>query len=121
MRNLNVVGPQIRRLRSQRGWSQNDFAIKLQILGMEEASRCKVSKIESRLVWIADDDLIFLARALGVNIEELYPDFIRGAKQLYDAITASKASRFGVLTWGLITCSQLGAGVAEFSLSIACV
>jgi hypothetical protein len=32
--------------------SQNDLAIKLQILGMEEATRGKVSKIEARRVWL---------------------------------------------------------------------
>jgi DNA-binding XRE family transcriptional regulator len=37
MRNRNVIGPEIRRLRSRREMSQNDLAIKLQILGMEEA------------------------------------------------------------------------------------
>lgn len=119
MRNLNVVGPQVRRLRSQRGWSQNDLAIKLQILGMEEATRSKVSKIESRMVWIADQDLIFLSRALGVGTDELYPDFIRGAKRLYEAISMSKASRFGAYIIGSITCTQLGAQAAEFASMIA--
>jgi len=121
MRNLNVVGPQVRRLRNQREWSQNDFAIKLQFLGMENATRAKISKIESRLVWIADEDLIFLARALGVSMEDLYPDFIRGAKHLYEAITMSKASRYGAFIFGLLSCSQLGAGVIDFATTFAIV
>jgi transcriptional regulator with XRE-family HTH domain len=119
MRNLNIVGPQVRRLRSQRGWSQNDFATKLQILGMGDATRSKVSKIESRMVWIADEDLMFLSRALGVAIDELYPDFIRGAKRIYDAISMSKASRFGAFLIGAITCTQLGAGAARFGSMVA--
>lgn len=94
-KHFNVIGPQVRRLRSSRGWSQNDLATKLQILGMENASRVKVAKIESRLVWIADEDLIYLSRALRVSTEELYPDFIRTAKRLYDAISMSKASPYG--------------------------
>jgi transcriptional regulator with XRE-family HTH domain len=118
---FNVVGPQVRRLRSNRGWSQNDLAIKLQILGMECATRGKVSKIESRIIWIADEDLIYLARALGVTTEELYPDFIRGAKRLYDAISMAKASPFGILIFGLLSCSQLGAGVYKFAATIASV
>jgi transcriptional regulator with XRE-family HTH domain len=121
MKHFNVVGPQVRRLRSSKGWSQNHFAIKLQLLGMEHATRVKVAKIESRLVWIADEDLIYISRALGVSIEELYPDFIRGAKRLYEAISQSKASRFGALVFGLIGCSQLGTEVFHFALSIACV
>lgn len=120
-KHFNVIGPQVRRLRSRRGWSQNDLAIKLQILGMEAASRGKVSKIESRIIWIADEDLIYLARALGVGIEELYPDLIRGAKRIYDAISLSKASPVGLFIFGLLSCSQLGAGVCEFAASIASV
>jgi len=119
MKHFNIVGPQVRRLRSQRAWSQNDFAVKLQLLGMENATRGKVSKIESRLVWISDDDLIFLARALGVSMEELYPDFIRGAKRLYEAISMSKASRFGAFIFGLISCSQLGAGGLDFAFRMS--
>jgi transcriptional regulator with XRE-family HTH domain len=121
MEHFNVIGPQVRRLRAQRGWSQNDLAIKLQILGMENATRCKVSKIESRLVWAADEDLIFIARALGVSIEDLYPDFIRGAKHLYEAICISKASRFGIFIFGLLSCSELGAGAHHFLSTVASV
>lgn len=120
-KHFNVVGPQVRRLRSSRGWSQNDLAIKLQILGMEGATRGKVSKIESRIVWIADEDLLYLARALGVTTEQLYPELIRGAKQLYDAICLSKASPVGLFIFGLLSCSQLGAGILKFGATIASV
>lgn len=101
--------------------SQNDLAIKLQILGMEEATRGKVSKIEARRVCVSDDDLIYISRALGVGLEDLYPDFIRGAKRLYDAICMAKASRFGAIIFGLLSCSQTGAGALEFVFSIATV
>jgi len=85
---------------------------------MENATRAKVSKIESRLVWISDDDLIFLSRALGVAMEDLYPDFIRSAKRLYEAISMSKASRYGSFIFGLLSCSQLGAGVLDFAVKM---
>ena len=101
--------------------SQNDLAIKLQILGMEEATWGKVSKIEARRVCVSDDDLIYISRALGVGLEDLYPDFIRGAKRLYDAICMAKASRFGAIIFGLLSCSQTGAGALEFVFSIATV
>lgn len=120
-KHFNVVGPQVRRLRSGKGWSQNDLAIKLQILGMENASRGKVSKIESRIIWIADEDLIYLARALGVTTEQLYPEIIRGAKRLYDAICLSKASPVGLFVFGLLSCSHLGAGAREIAATIASV
>ncbi len=120
-KHFNVIGPQVRRLRNARNWSQNDLAVKLQILGMEAASRGKVSKIESRIVWIADEDLIYLARALGVSTEQLYPDLVRGAKRLYDAICLSKASPVGLFIFGLLSCSQLGADAFEFAVTIASV
>jgi transcriptional regulator with XRE-family HTH domain len=95
MRHLNVIGPQVRRLRARRGWSQNQLAIKLQLAGMDYATRGKVCKIEAREVWVSDDDMLYLAGVLGVEVTELYPERILRASRLYDAITAAKASRHG--------------------------
>lgn len=91
----NLVGPQLRRLRSNKDWSRNDLAIKLQILGLESATSERIYKIEARYACVADEELIFIARALGVSTEELYPDVIRGAKHLYDAVCSVKASPVG--------------------------
>lgn len=121
MRIRNIIGAQVRRLRSRKGWSQNDLTIKLQILGMESATRVRISKIESRCACVADDEIIYISRALGVSTEELYPDFIRAAKRLYDAISISKASKYGTLIFGLLSCSKFGAGIVEFAATIACV
>lgn len=119
MRIRNIIGPQVRRLRSRKGWSQNDLTTKLQILGMESATRVRISKIESRSACVADDELIYLSRVLGVSTEELYPDFIRAAKRLYDAICMSKASRYGAFIIGLLSCSNFGAGAVHFAATIA--
>lgn len=43
MRALNIIGPKVRRLRHQHGWSQNDLAIRLQLLGMDEGTRRPIS------------------------------------------------------------------------------
>ncbi len=94
-RSYNLVGPQIRRLRNARGWSQNHLAIKLQLLGMEYATRGKVCKIESREVWVSDDDMIFISRGLNVDPKDLFPSKILNAEHLYDAICEVKASPFG--------------------------
>lgn len=96
VKNLNLIGPKVRRLRHQRSWSQNDLAIRLQILGMDEGTRCRVSKIEARLVWVSDEDMIYLARALKVEVGDLYPVVIRKSNCLHEAIVAAKASRYGV-------------------------
>lgn len=96
VKNLNLIGPKVRHLRNQRSWSQNDLAIRLQILGMDEGTRCRVSKIESRLVWVSDEDMIYLARAFKVEVGDLYPEMIRESRRLHEAIGSAKASRYGL-------------------------
>ena len=95
MKSLNIIGPQVRRLRNALGWSQNQLAIKLQLLGMEAATRKKVAKIEAREVWVSDDDMLFISRVLRVEVAQLFPPSILAARHLYDAITAAKSSRHG--------------------------
>jgi hypothetical protein len=63
---------------------------------MDEGTRGRVSKIEARLVWVSDEDMIYLARALKVEVGDLYPVIIRKSRCLYEAIGAAKASRYGV-------------------------
>ena len=60
--------PQVRKLRNQRGWSQNDLAIKLQCAGMEDATRGNVSKLEGRVIRAIDEDMLYLARVLRVEL-----------------------------------------------------
>jgi hypothetical protein len=96
VKNLNLIGPKVRRIRHQRSWSQNDLAIRLQLLGMDEGTRGRVSKIEARLVWVSDEDMIYLARALKVEVGDLYPVVIRKSDCLHEAIGVAKASRYGV-------------------------
>lgn len=121
MRNLNVIGPELRRLRSQRGWSQNYFAIKLQLIGMEHATRKKVAKIEAREVWVSDDDMLFISRVLGVDVKELFPSKILSARHLYEAIAEAKASRYGCLIPVLLSCPELGAWGVHFASMVASV
>ena len=72
MRTLNVVGPQIRKLRYERNWSQNILATKLQILGWD-ISRSGVAKIESGLVHVDDYRLFYFARVFKVTLTDLLP------------------------------------------------
>ena len=96
VKNLNLIGPKVRHLRHQRSWSQNDLATKLQILGMDEGTRCRVSKIEARLVWVSDEDMIYLARVFKVEVGDLYPEMIRKSRRLHEAIGSAKASHYGM-------------------------
>ena len=72
MRFHNNIGPQVRRRRYALGWSQSMLATKLQLAGFD-ISRSGVSKIEARLRFVDDKDLMFLAEVLRVPIQELFP------------------------------------------------
>lgn len=72
MRNLNIVGPQIRRLRNHLGWSQARLALKLQLAGWD-ISRVGVAKVEAQLVWVGDHQLLHFAAIFKVEVKDLYP------------------------------------------------
>ena len=67
----NIVCPNVRKLRWERGLKQKDLAARLQIAGWS-ADRIAVSKIESRIRCVADYELLFLAKALGVNVCDFF-------------------------------------------------
>lgn len=69
----NAVGAVLRKLRVERDLSQEELAGKLQLLGMEKMSRAVLSKIEAHLRCVTDLELLKIARALGVEITDLYP------------------------------------------------
>lgn len=117
----NLIGPQMRRLRSRKDWSRNDLAIKLQILGLESATSERIYKIEARYACVADEEMFYIARALNVSVEELYPDVIRCAKRLYDAVCRVKASPLGCLILGAALLSKFGEIASEISSTIASV
>ena len=65
-------GPTISRLRRQRGWTQADFALHLQLAGWN-ISRSGVAKIEARLLQVGDCELCYLRQVLRVDVRELFP------------------------------------------------
>ena len=72
----NIAGPQIRRLRTQQGITQQAFAERCQRMGWD-LSRDTLAKVESQTRWLADFELAFLAEALAVPLDLLLPE--RGA------------------------------------------
>ena len=68
----NIVGPQVRRLRFERNLSQAAFAAKCQRIGWD-IGRDTVAKIEAGTRWVGDFELVYLARALGVSLNDLLP------------------------------------------------
>ena len=69
----NVCGPQIARFRYDQGLSQNELATKCQLIGWD-VSRDIIARIEGRVRWVGDFELVALSKALGIGITELYPD-----------------------------------------------
>lgn len=71
-RKLNIVGPQLQLLRKWRRMSQRELSLKLSRLGWK-VSRNGLAQMEITRKRITDCDLIFLAKALDVNITDFFP------------------------------------------------
>jgi transcriptional regulator with XRE-family HTH domain len=70
----NTVGPQIRKLRYNRGWSQAKLAVELSLEGLD-VQREFVAQIEGQTHGVKAEDLPYFARVLEVSIADLYPPF----------------------------------------------
>ena len=71
-RNMNVVGPQVRKFRMQQGWSQPIMVTKCQLMGWD-VSRESLAKIESRLRSVTDIEILKLGKILEVHPSTLFP------------------------------------------------
>jgi transcriptional regulator with XRE-family HTH domain len=69
----NIIGPTVRKLRDKHGWSQRELAEKCQLLGWD-VGRDTIAKIEGQSRWIGDQELVLLAKALGVAVHRLFPE-----------------------------------------------
>lgn len=79
---LNVIGPQVRKIRTRKGWTQNQLALKLQLWGWD-TSRESVTRLEGQSRRVPDLELFVLAKILGVKADDLFSRNLRGkVKQL---------------------------------------
>ena len=74
---LNIVGPEVRRLRNAAGMSQMQLAATCQRIGWD-VERDTISKIEGGRRWVGDFELLHLARALGTPMVDLFPARVQG-------------------------------------------
>lgn len=70
----NSVGATVRRLRVERGLTQDALAARLVLAGLTNADRVWVAKIESQIRSVFDFELAVIASVLGVKADDLLPD-----------------------------------------------
>ncbi len=88
---LNIVGPQIRKLRMQRNWSQSKMAVKLQFAGFDVGREC-IAKIEGQTRCVRDADLLFIARVLNAPLADLFPQ-MEPSKPIAESIERLRSKR----------------------------
>jgi transcriptional regulator with XRE-family HTH domain len=72
----------VRKIRVRKGWTQNQFALKLQLFGWD-ISRESVTRLEGQSRRVPDMELFVLAKILGVKADDLFSRNLRGKiKQL---------------------------------------
>ena len=69
--NQNEVGANIARLRNERGWTQGDLLVKLELMGIHLSAR-RISELEGQQREIRGIELKALAEIFGVTIDQLY-------------------------------------------------
>jgi transcriptional regulator with XRE-family HTH domain len=82
----NLIGPAVRRLRCERNWSQEKLLSELQDQGWN-ICRTHLTRIESCEVWVGDFELAVIAKALGVEVKELYPKIEDNEKPMYAVLS----------------------------------
>ncbi len=89
---LNLVGPQVRKFRTQNGWTQDALAAKLQVEGWD-VSRESLAKLEAQFRRVPDCELLFLAKVFGVNLKDLFPPDI-DLKKLDPSLRLKVSTKF---------------------------
>ena len=73
----NVIGRRVEALRLERGIRQLDFIARLQSAGLD-INPTSYSKLEGQLRVARDLEVYYIARVLGVDIQELFADLAGG-------------------------------------------
>ena len=89
---MNVVGPEVRRLRIKAGMSQPAFAAKCQRAGWD-ISRDIVARIEGGTRCVEDRELLMLTTTLGCALAELFPKETQEVFQLSSSPPPPKKRR----------------------------
>jgi len=68
---MNVIGPRIKYLREQHRLTQEGLTAQCNLIGWN-ISRSTLAKIESQVRRVSDSEVALMAKALNVEITELY-------------------------------------------------
>jgi transcriptional regulator with XRE-family HTH domain len=68
---MNIIGPNIQKIRESQGLTQNDLVARCNLLEWD-ISRGTLAKIEARVRRVTDQEVLLLARALRVPVEVLF-------------------------------------------------
>jgi transcriptional regulator with XRE-family HTH domain len=85
MKCRNMVGEQVRRLRTEREMSQNDLAVQLQ-LRRWDIGRSGIARIEAQEIWVGDFQTWVLADFFRVPVPILYPSH-EARRRAYEILT----------------------------------
>lgn len=70
---MNMIGSNLRRLRVEKGWSQQKLSDKLEMMAIY-VCRGSISRIEDKLRTVTDIELYGFSQVLGVPIGELFEE-----------------------------------------------
>ncbi len=70
----NIIGPQVRALRLAQKLTQGELAARIGALGWD-VSENTVTKIETRIRCVTDEELVRIARALKTKLKVLLPGY----------------------------------------------
>ena len=68
---MNIIGPNIKRLREAQGLTQEELTARCNLIKWD-ISRGTLAKIESQVRRVTDDEVQLLAKALKIEIDELF-------------------------------------------------
>ncbi|MDB6016333.1 MAG: DNA-binding protein [Pedosphaera sp.] len=68
----NIIGPVVRRIRYQRGWTQAMLTARCAQAGWD-VHESTIGKIEAQYRCVTDREIVVLAQALGIKVQDLFP------------------------------------------------
>ncbi len=70
---MNVIGPNVRRIRESQHLTQDQLAARCNLAGWS-LSRGTLAKIEAQVRRVTDEEVLLLAKVLKVRVGELFTD-----------------------------------------------